>query len=230
MGIWPEGLETTRYDDIVVYDLPTTEPDRYLEVDNLKQYSPQWKDLEYDSASSWAPLEPTIESWGCALTSASMVLRKDGNFILGNTSLQFSDGTIQQTAFDLNSLNANIVTANTEMKGYVDTQISSISSFGNTQVNFNPDDNPLITAPSQGCGAISKYNSNGSLIWVKFYPGQKFFSRKALHVVSIYLLSIAVESIHVDDIHRLIYILLVIEILLLVIKVLTLQLNALMTQ
>lgn len=55
----------------------------------------------------------------------------------------------------------------------------------------------------------------GSLIWVKFYPGQKFFSRKALHVVSIYLLSIAVESIHVDDIHRLIYILLVIEILLL---------------
>jgi len=66
--------------------------------------------------------------------SASMVLRKDGNFILGNTSLQFSDGTIQQTAFDLNSLNANIVTANTEMKGYVDTQISSISSFGNTQV------------------------------------------------------------------------------------------------
>lgn len=45
---------------------------------------------------------------------------------------------------------------------------SYVLSFGNTQVNFNPDDNPLITAPSQGCGAISKYNSNGSLIWVKF--------------------------------------------------------------
>ena len=55
----------------------------------------------------------------------------------------------------------------------------------------------------------------GSLIWVKFYPDQKFFSRKALHVVSIYLLSIAVESIHADDVHRLIPILLVIEILLL---------------
>lgn len=55
----------------------------------------------------------------------------------------------------------------------------------------------------------------GSLIWVKFYPGQKFFSRKALHVVSIYLLSIAVESINADDVHRLIHILLVIEILLL---------------
>jgi hypothetical protein len=41
-------------------------------------------------------------------------------------------------------------------------------SSGNTQVNFNPAINPTIMGPTAGCGAISKFDANGNLIWVKF--------------------------------------------------------------
>jgi gliding motility-associated-like protein len=39
---------------------------------------------------------------------------------------------------------------------------------GGTQDNFNPLDWPSIPASSQNCGAISKFDPNGTLIWVKF--------------------------------------------------------------
>jgi hypothetical protein len=40
-------------------------------------------------------------------------------------------------------------------------------SSGSTQVNFNPT-GAAIMGPTPGCGAISKFDSNGNLIWVKF--------------------------------------------------------------
>ena len=40
-------------------------------------------------------------------------------------------------------------------------------STGSTQVNFNPS-GTVIMGPTAGCGAISKFDSNGNLIWVKF--------------------------------------------------------------
>ena len=67
----PQGLTTsTLYDNIVVSELLNSS----LPVPLLKQTDPLWKDLEYDSAHLWS-LFPTIERWGCALTSASMVLQ-----------------------------------------------------------------------------------------------------------------------------------------------------------
>ena len=45
-----------------------------LDVPDIKQYSPPWNDDVYDGATSWSA-NPTIERWGCALTSASMVLK-----------------------------------------------------------------------------------------------------------------------------------------------------------
>ncbi len=47
----------------------------YLNIPMLKQTDPLWKDQTYDSANKWASLHPTIEDWGCALTSATMVLQ-----------------------------------------------------------------------------------------------------------------------------------------------------------
>ncbi|PIZ97963.1 MAG: hypothetical protein COX78_04060, partial [Candidatus Levybacteria bacterium CG_4_10_14_0_2_um_filter_35_8] len=44
----------------------------------LKQTSSPWKFQVYDSANRWAPTSPTINSWGCALTSAAMILRYYG--------------------------------------------------------------------------------------------------------------------------------------------------------
>ncbi len=60
--------------------------------------------------------------------------------------------------------------------GYVDYDMSIDSSgnlyvlgSGGTQDNFNPLDWPSIPASSQNCGAISKFDPNGNLIWVKFF-------------------------------------------------------------
>lgn len=41
----------------------------------LKQTSEPWQGLEYDSASIWNPSNTSINTWGCALTSAAMVLQ-----------------------------------------------------------------------------------------------------------------------------------------------------------
>ncbi len=48
-----------------------------LIVPDIKQYSEPWGSQEYDFATRWS-LNPTISHWGCALTSASMVLKYYG--------------------------------------------------------------------------------------------------------------------------------------------------------
>jgi outer membrane protein assembly factor BamB len=52
----------------------------FLNVPDIKQYSPPWNDDVYDDATSWST-NPTIERWGCALTSTSMVLKYFGHNI-----------------------------------------------------------------------------------------------------------------------------------------------------
>lgn len=44
----------------------------------IKQDDPRWAHLEYDSAIKWSTDKPTIARWGCALTSAIMVLQSYG--------------------------------------------------------------------------------------------------------------------------------------------------------
>ncbi|MBI1864032.1 C39 family peptidase [Candidatus Woesebacteria bacterium] len=57
--------------------------DNSLPVPDLKQYSDPWGGVEYDSASKWAlPDKISIARWGCALTSADMVLRYYNHDIL----------------------------------------------------------------------------------------------------------------------------------------------------
>ncbi len=45
-----------------------------LNVPDIKQYSSPWNSQIYDHANLWS-ITPTIERWGCALTSATMILR-----------------------------------------------------------------------------------------------------------------------------------------------------------
>lgn len=95
--IWPGGagsptgdgwlITSTLYDDVRVtpygLDLPIPTPTptpSSLNVPDIKQYSPPWNDKEYDTASAWSD-NPTIERWGCALTSAAMVLQYHGHQI-----------------------------------------------------------------------------------------------------------------------------------------------------
>ncbi|MBI2031157.1 MAG: C39 family peptidase [Candidatus Levybacteria bacterium] len=49
-----------------------------LNVPLLKQTDLVWKNNIYDSANIWAPLNPTINNWGCALTSAAMIFQYHG--------------------------------------------------------------------------------------------------------------------------------------------------------
>lgn len=70
-----------------------------LNVPDLKQYSPPWGDDKYDHASTWAT-NPTITRWGCALTSASMILKYFGHTnanpdILNNWLIENRDGYLR---------------------------------------------------------------------------------------------------------------------------------------
>lgn len=63
----------TYFDNIVV-----TSIDSVLNVPSLKQTSDPWQSQVYDAADSWSPGAPNIKNWGCALTSAAMVLQFHG--------------------------------------------------------------------------------------------------------------------------------------------------------
>lgn len=69
----------TWFDNVVVTSLPDPR-DQRLDVPYFSQRDPSWKDLEYDSASRWAkaPDANTVERWGCALSSAAMILNYYG--------------------------------------------------------------------------------------------------------------------------------------------------------
>ncbi len=58
--------------------------DKILDVPLLKQTDPFWGDLMYDSANVWSPQDPSIASWGCALTSAAMIFNYHGITTLPN--------------------------------------------------------------------------------------------------------------------------------------------------
>ena len=53
---------------------PTATPFPYINVPDIKQFSTPWGTQEYDQATNWS-INPVIERWGCALTSATMILR-----------------------------------------------------------------------------------------------------------------------------------------------------------
>ena len=64
-----------------------------LNVPLFKQTAEPWQGLVYDSANLWSPASPTINSWGCALTSAAMVLNYHGLFKLPDSAV-ITPGTL----------------------------------------------------------------------------------------------------------------------------------------
>ncbi len=62
------------FDNIVVTNLDSSD----LAVPLLKQISNPWQSQEYDTAHLWNPGNPTINAWGCAMTSAAMILQYYG--------------------------------------------------------------------------------------------------------------------------------------------------------
>ena len=62
--------------DNLVFDQLSSQ--NYLNVPLLKQTTNPWQSQVYDSANKWNPSAPTINTWGCALTSAAMVFNYYG--------------------------------------------------------------------------------------------------------------------------------------------------------
>ena len=80
-NIWfgnPETVATTNSWPVIEIDRITID-EELQDLPYLSQKDPLWKDIAYDSANEWAGDQAnTIERWGCALTSAVMVLRYYG--------------------------------------------------------------------------------------------------------------------------------------------------------
>jgi len=58
----------------------------HLGVERVSQLDDAWSATEYDTAAEWAPEDPSIGAWGCALSSMVMIL----NY---HDITQFADGT-----------------------------------------------------------------------------------------------------------------------------------------
>jgi hypothetical protein len=70
-GTGADPNSETYYDNIIVTSSE-------INVPPLKQTDPAWGSQVYDSADLWSPNDPSIGSYGCAMTSATMVLQYYG--------------------------------------------------------------------------------------------------------------------------------------------------------
>lgn len=80
-GTGADPVSETWFDNIKVEKIsnnPPNLPNKMLDIPLLSQKDILWGSKIYDSADLWSPSNPTIYSWGCALTSAVMVLNYHG--------------------------------------------------------------------------------------------------------------------------------------------------------
>ncbi len=94
------GIESSEvwFDNLKITEISSNNS---LNVPDIKQYSAPWGTQEYDTASSWNPVpqNKTISRWGCALTSATMVLQYYGHDVSPeelNTYLKNHNGFTRQ--------------------------------------------------------------------------------------------------------------------------------------
>lgn len=80
----PTHYNETWFDNVVVRSIDPN----ILDVPYFNQNTPPWGPSEYDSAKSLGFLNTTMDRWGCAVTSAAMVLNYHGmNKLLDGTPL-----------------------------------------------------------------------------------------------------------------------------------------------
>jgi hypothetical protein len=124
----PTPTPTTTPTPIPTVTPTPTPPSVKLNVPVLRQTDKPWNTQIYDGANFWSPLSKTINSWGCALTSYTMVLKYFGINKLPN-------GTI----LDPGTLNTWLKSNN----GYIDGKNSgylnplAISSLSKQAVKIN---------------------------------------------------------------------------------------------
>jgi len=75
-GVRENYQSSSFFDNVTVREIIDTTP-KQLDVPLLKQSDFPWKNHEYDTAKQWSS-NPSIERWGCALTSMVMIMQHYG--------------------------------------------------------------------------------------------------------------------------------------------------------
>lgn len=71
------SYSVTHFDNIVVRQIES-QGTSTLAMTHWKQSDPAWHQQEYDTASKWSAKNPNMYDWGCAVTSAAMILDYHG--------------------------------------------------------------------------------------------------------------------------------------------------------
>ena len=135
------------FDNVVVTSIPTVPPLPNLNVPYISQLNSMWASDIYDSANRWSGY-PYLSRWGCALTSASMVL----NFYGFNTNPKnLNEWLKSQTDGYLGNglVNWLALSRFSNLNKTTDTPALEYRRFGNNQ-------NDLITELKNGSPPILK--------------------------------------------------------------------------
>ncbi len=84
-GVGAISRSLSYFDNILVTSI-AKETGTHLNVPLLKQSDPAWKNDVYDHATSWTQ-NPTLNRWGCALTSMAMIMQHYGLSVLPDGQL-----------------------------------------------------------------------------------------------------------------------------------------------
>jgi hypothetical protein len=113
-------------------DIPVEPPSgTSLNVPDLKQYSLPWGPLAYDHSNS---TPPTISRWGCALTSAAMILQYYGSttdpqvlndWLRQNNGYKRNGSVIWSAVSTFSQIDPNTPTLEFDYPGYTESKIKS---------------------------------------------------------------------------------------------------------
>lgn len=147
------------FDNVVIEELPQT---NFLNVPDLKQYDGAWGQQEYDTASSWSN-NPTIERWGCALTSSAMALQYHGINVnpsqLNNWLNSQPDGYVRNGL-----LNWLAVSRYAKQHGQTDLEFLRRLASSNTLDDEIANDRPAIVKIPGHFAVVKGSDSTGYLI------------------------------------------------------------------
>jgi len=126
VGAFPHSISW--FDNAIV---STLDQNILLDVPYVSQKNSLWANIEYDRASEWASRSTSIKNWGCALTSAVMILKFNG---------------IEKTPVD-NDLTPQTLNSwlNSQADGYLNSgQLNWVAISRMTQLLHNTDEHSTV--------------------------------------------------------------------------------------
>lgn len=150
-----DSSSNTNFDNVVV-----TKFDNDLAVPVFKQTDPLWATDVYDGANNWSPTSPTVSRWGCALTSAAMILKYYGYNLLPDGS-QLNPGTLNSWLKNFKSNGIGLGYVNGIDTGYLNwAVISQISKLAKNINNITDKDALQLSLPPANSSQLASDISN----------------------------------------------------------------------